>query len=546
MNRYLSRIDSAISSIDTTIHYRYFTVSQLLSDLPRSPWFYQFEESGGHYALVFRRGSRPVVVVGDRQADRMLGSADDPSRSPAPVAGSGKGTLTREPLPESPGQVNIRNYVFEDERNDYQYEKQTVRITEVGAEGEAQDTARVKPVQIPKSRTYRLNFATDYVLTQVDNSFTSAFYQNFSGPTSINPGISGLIKVGASDLLEDYKIVGGFRLSGDLQNNDYGVSFENLKHRWDRRLAFQRQSQFQSFQFNFFKSNTHSFTYQLRYPLNELTSVRLTGMLRHDRIVLLSVDPQSLARPNFNEYNVGLRAEYVFDNTISRGLNLQNGTRYKFWIERYQQPDQWERRTDFNVAGFDFRHYRRIHRELIAAFRVAGATTFGAYKLIHYLGGVDNWLFQRIDNSTPIAFDQNYSFQSFAGPMRGFYVNARNGNSVAMSSAEIRWPVFKYLMNRPIRSDFVENFQVVGFFDAGSAWTGNSPYSDENAFNRTVLEQNPVTVTVDNNREPVIYGYGFGLRSRVLGYFVRADWAWGVDDGRVLPRVFYLSLNLDF
>ena len=43
-----------------------------------------------------------------------------------------------------------------------------------------------------------------------------------------------------------------------------------------------------------------------------------------------------------------------------------------------------------------------------------------------------------------------------------------------------------------------------------------------------------------------IYGYGFGLRSRILGYFVRADWAWGVDDGVVLPAVFYFSLSLDF
>jgi outer membrane protein assembly factor BamA len=130
--------------------------------------------------------------------------------------------------------------------------------------------------------------------------------------------------------------------------------------------------------------------------------------------------------------------------------------------------------------------------------------------------------------------------------MRGFLVNARNGNSVAMASSEIRWPVFKHLLNKPIRSDFVENFQVVGFLDAGSAWTGRDPYSDENSFNQTVIEQNPVTVTVDNNREPIIYGYGFGLRSRVLGYFMRADWAWGVDDGQIQPRVFYLSLNLDF
>jgi hypothetical protein len=159
---------------------------------------------------------------------------------------------------------------------------------------------------------------------------------------------------------------------------------------------------------------------------------------------------------------------------------------------------------------------------------------------------VDNWLFQRIDNSVPIATDQNYSFQSFAAPVRGFYVNARNGNNFAVMNSEIRWPVFKYLLKKPIKSDFVENFQLISFFDMGAAWTGKDPYSPENTFNQSELTINPVTVTIENNREPLIYGYGFGLRSRVLGYFVRADWAWGVDDGRVMDRVFYLSLNLDF
>ncbi|MFT6410835.1 MAG: hypothetical protein ACJA15_001659, partial [Flavobacteriales bacterium] len=48
------------------------------------------------------------------------------------------------------------------------------------------------------------------------------------------------------------------------------------------------------------------------------------------------------------------------------------------------------------------------------------------------------------------------------------------------------------------------------------------------------------------NREPIIWGYGFGLRSRLLGYFVRADWAWGVDDGMIMDRVFSISLSTDF
>ncbi|MDA0883265.1 MAG: BamA/TamA family outer membrane protein, partial [Bacteroidetes bacterium] len=160
--------------------------------------------------------------------------------------------------------------------------------------------------------------------------------------------------------------------------------------------------------------------------------------------------------------------------------------------------------------------------------------------------GVDNWLFQRIDNETPIPTGEDYFFQALGSPVRGFFVNARNGNSFGVANAEVRWPIFDYFLNAPIKSDFVQNFQVLGFADVGTAWTGSNPYDEENQFNQVVLEQNPITITIDNNREPIIWGYGFGLRSRVLGYFVRADWAWGVDDNRVMPRVFHLSLTTDF
>jgi len=117
---------------------------------------------------------------------------------------------------------------------------------------------------------------------------------------------------------------------------------------------------------------------------------------------------------------------------------------------------------------------------------------------------------------------------------------------MAVATAELRWPIFKYFINSPIKSDFIKNFQIIGFSDIGSAWNGLHPYSEENKFNEQVIVQNPLTITIDSNREPIIYGYGFGLRSRLLGYFMRADWAWGVDDGVVLPSVFYFSLSLDF
>jgi hypothetical protein len=47
-------------------------------------------------------------------------------------------------------------------------------------------------------------------------------------------------------------------------------------------------------------------------------------------------------------------------------------------------------------------------------------------------------------------------------------------------------------------------------------------------------------------REPIVGGFGFGGRAQVLGYFIRADLAWGVDSGYLLEPIFYLSFSLDF
>ena len=198
------------------------------------------------------------------------------------------------------------------------------------------------------------------------------------------------------------------------------------------------------------------------------------------------------------------------------------------------------------VVGFDVRQYLKVHRDIILALRIGANTSFGGRKIIHYLGGVDNWLFGRKVGIAPIDFSQNYFYQTTATPLRGFFINARNGGTMAVATAELRWPIFKYLINSPIKSDFIKNFQLVAFSDIGSAWNGLHPYSEENKFNEQVVTQNPLTITIDSNREPIIYGYGFGVRSRLLGYFMRADWAWGIDDGIVLPAVFYFSLSLDF
>ena len=238
------------------------------------------------------------------------------------------------------------------------------------------------------------------------------------------------------------------------------------------------------------------------------------------------------------------KTEFVFDNTFPVGLNMMTGTRFKITAEHFHRLE--ERKTSVTVIGADFRQYGRIMREMIWAARLAGATSFGPNKVMYYLGGVDSWFVPRFDNSLASDPNQRYIFQTLGTNVRGFYQNFRNGSSFAVINTEIRWNILRYLFKFPLKSDFLNNIQIVGFADAGTAFTGSSPYSDDNTFNQKTIESGPIKVVLKNQIEPLIAGFGMGVRTRILGYFVRLDMARGLDDGILLPSVLYLSFSTDF
>lgn len=106
--------------------------------------------------------------------------------------------------------------------------------------------------------------------------------------------------------------------------------------------------------------------------------------------------------------------------------------------------------------------------------------------------------------------------------------------------------MFQYF-SKNIKSAFIRNFQVVGFFDVGTAWEGLDPYSEDNPLNTTVFEEGEVIdVTVNFFRDPIVAGYGFGARSTLFGYFIRADYGWGIETGIIQKPRLHISLGLDF
>ena len=570
VNRYVAHLDSAISYVDTTEHYRMIVKSFPQTDYARNILSQDVNFSRNRLSeIIYDKGKlymyvKPIPKATSSQSVvpntlfRNESLRSEPVAATQPENNSGAEKENEKIIETKPenkvvpdsNHVDIDNYIFQTDFPKSKSKKEKKRENPIPAPNGITPTA-AQPVNdsafvLPKQRNYDPAFSSTYFVSQLDNSLLNTTYQAFTGGGGLyyNPGLNGFFKLGISDLLEDYKITGGFKLAGDLNSNEYYLSYENLRKRLDKQITFYRQAREIFSGFVVAKVLTHELRYFNKWPFSDVSSVRGSIAYRNDRLVFLSTDFNSLQEPNQYENWATARMEYVFDNTLNTGLNLYNGTRLKVFGEYYKLVDQAN--SSMYVLGVDVRNYLKIHREIIWANRFASGTSFGDEKIIYYLGSTDNWLVPSFNQSTPIDYSQNYAYQSLATNLRGFDQNIRNGNTFALINSEIRIPVFRYLLNRPIKSDFIRNFQVVGFGDIGTAWTGRSPYDSTSSLNnRTILNQ-PFTITIISQHEPIVGGYGFGIRSRLLGYFVRADWAWGVEDYIVQPSIFYLSLSLDF
>ncbi len=551
-NRYIAYYDSTISYIDTTVHYRYFSVDDKLSNFPFSAEDYVINPNTGDYSFMIRQNGKFNFYVGNASKDFANEEVVVYTRFMQNKLKLNNQSFVIDPeieeieINDDSNAVNINNYQF----GKNQSQSVTVEFVEIEDESSivkidktVDDTLAI-PFELPRQEIYKINYANDYVVSQFDNGFLNQTYQRLSPQGYINPGFNGIFKVGLKDLFEDYRIIAGFRYPVNFSNTEYLLSFENLKHRLDKKYLFSRRSFRENIGDYIFKTQNYEAKYLMKYPFSEVSSLRMTTNVRYDRNTALSTDVAALLTNNIHDFYGGLKLEYIYDATRNVATNINNGTRFKLWGEYMQQIE--ERKSDFFTFGFDFRHYQKIHRTFIFATRVAASTSVGSQRLVYYMGGVDNWLAAKFDNSIQISPNENYQFQTIATPMRGFFQNARNGNTFAVINNELRFPVFKYLAKNPLKSDFVRNFMIVGFADIGTAWNGVNPYDLENSFNTTIVDGKNYQVILENQKEPIIYGYGGGLRSKILGYYLRYDLAWGVDDGVVLKPISYFSLSVDF
>ncbi|MEO7523719.1 MAG: hypothetical protein ABIT58_06465 [Ferruginibacter sp.] len=371
--------------------------------------------------------------------------------------------------------------------------------------------------------------------------------------------LNGLIRLGTSDLMEDIKVMGAFKIGTNLKDNEWLLNYQNLTRRIDWGVSYYRNSQSYSVGGVYpVRGFTNLYQANISYPFDVTRSIRLTTGVRTEKFVLKSIDGPSLLEPDINSTYSVSHLEYVYDNSLNPAMNIWNGARYKIYMDYNKQVGKLQTaagRNTFNF-GFDARYYYPIFRNLIWAGRAAGDFSWGNQKLIYYLGGVDGWLMfgsntkagstrQRYFNeNNPPAADQEYAFQSLAVNMRGYIQNVANGNNAVTLNSEFRVPILSTFFERTINNPFLRDLQVIQFTDFGTAWNGSftkikRPEVTYSSTNVSVKIKSP-------GIGPFVGGYGFGIRSSVLGYFLKFDIGWPMDTFFGGRPIKYIALGLDF
>ena len=466
---------------------------------------------------------------------------------------------------------------FGDYKRDVEEEPAADTITK-----EIEQIVEAEPVSIPvvhefnpvRAIPYRLSFRVDDLSTTMDNQPLFQGLTLFQNDQSFNSGqgsvpgfqqgitpppLGILFKGTIKDLFEDYVIEGGARYPTNFNGSEYFMIFENRKNRIDKRFTAYRRVIRDAEEAGFFSTIRKKYVTLLGraeviYPFDVYTSIRGTASIRNDRFSYSITDQNTLMIPDVNEQRLGLRVEYVFDNTVDMGINMLQGTRYKAFSEfvkrfglRFKEPASFNFRKGWlTIIGLDFRHYERILDRSIIATRVAGATSLGPEKILYQMGGINNWLFPNFSGQIPFPESDNFAYQQLAQQMRGFNLNIRNGSSFVVWNTELRIPIFQYLSRGKIRMSFLRNFQVTGFADVGTAWLGVSPFDRQNPLNTLRLSNPAVEIEVNYYRDPIVFGYGIGARSTLFGYLVRVDYGWGVDTKVVGDPILYISIGTDF
>ena len=420
--------------------------------------------------------------------------------------------------------VDFRQYVFGDESDEGD---RAASATGDGGDRAAPHPLRelVGPDGRYRSSRYRLAFSPDLV-------YGTAAYDALYG-------VQGVTQLLFSDVLGNHRFFLSTNLLVDLRNSDYVLSYTYRA----ARLAWRVQGFHVS-----------------RLLPDDVADERIYRYRQYGGGLALSYPFDKFRRVDAEVSVVGVSQANVFDPTqtpTGRTLLYPSITFTRdVTTPGYLYPTDGSR-VAFSLSGsptalagsparfftalFDGRLYRSLFDgQYTFVFRASGAASVGPSPQLFYTAGVQNWLTPRFDpdNRFPITDLTDFAFATPILPLRGYNLNAENGSYFGLVNAEWRFPLVAAILPGPLPLLPLYNVQGTAFADVGAVWGGRST---DRRFNLTARDAKG-----DWHLDDLRVGAGLGLRSIVLGFPLRLDFAWPFDGRAFGKRHLYLSVGLDF
>ncbi len=413
--------------------------------------------------------------------------------------------------------VDFRNYVFSSAFDEASHRHRGYRtVTDpFTPENNRDENGRYQP------RRYRLYFTPDLV-------YGAAGYDMLYGVQSVT-------EILFSDMLGNHRFWVATNLLVDLRNSDYVIAYSYLPRRTDWTVAVYHIARL-------LPDYTLRTLYRYRhYGLNLEASYPFNKFERFDLdVALMGVNQTDIGNPERPPLTRSLlypAITYTRDVSVPGLLAPIGGHRLAVQLSGSPGNLVAGRQIQFLTLLADARTYTSFGRGLYSlAVRLAGGASFGPTPQLFYSAGVQNWINRHFD-SFPIEDLTDFVFATPVLPLRATAINTLNGPYFGLLNAEFRFPLIAALLPGPLPVLPLYNLQGTAFLDVGTVW--GSPSNRRLTFFRRTTEGQQV---LDDLRVAT----GIGLRTILLGFPLRFDFAWPFDGRRFGNRHFYLSVGLDF
>jgi hypothetical protein len=366
-------------------------------------------------------------------------------------------------------------------------------------------------------------------------------------------------------MLENYRLIAGLMTTVDLRSGDIYAEAQYLPHlidfsaRVDRKGVRWETPSNNSISVNTYKYSLNRIEVGASLPLNDRARISMKPFGALARSADLGKINDGAAPPPstepVNNYYAGIKTEFVYDNSITVGMNIIEGTRGKIAHTHYHGLNNAE--NSFSQISADVRHYQKIYNGITFAVRGFAGSFYGRSPKHYLLGGMDNWILNDTEyrgttaknEDNPLGVNrenQDILFVEYATNLRGFDYATLFGNNVLLMNAEFRVPIVQALTNTPVTSNFFKNLQFIAFYDIGTSWSGKPPFSGETSVSIEKISGGPFQIDIKNYLNPWLYSYGVGMRTIFLGYYMKVDVAWPVKNYEVGSASWFVTLGYDF